>query len=643
MGGISRRDFLRGGAVGVAASVAAPGSAPALADEAAHATQAGPTDRSRAVPTARTAAVHECDVLVVGGGIAGMEAALRVVSQGRTAFIVDKGVFGHSGTSGINWGHTYQSMELSPNDDATVGSTVATMSMVCEGLINQPYFYAMLKASYDQKTIANALKYGSIPLYNEDGTVLSHNEPYEAFPVVHDQGFWPRFMAQWCRRNGNVTRIFENTFVVDYLTSQDGRAAGAVAIDMTDGSAHVFRAKAVVMATGSYCWIAGWNGMGAETDAGKECTGDGTAMLLRHGVPMVDMEQFCGDAPQWTPAGVRQTMGNFNYDAAQTPYSMVFDKDMVPFDEMLAPLAGQYYAINMGNTAKIMWGLRLNGRTTGNGGVFVDKSCAPAMPRYFRRSEERELLYLGYELPQYFEVVPEVWDSAGCPRDLSSSSETVVPGLFYAGAAPGGVGGMTQIACQSGAWLAANGALSLCDELAAAPSVDDAQVDAVLVKAYAPLSNEAEEPLRPVEVMREVQRAFWPRETGPMRDEAGCESLIAELERIIAEDLPRVSVADQSTCMNVEWRDALEVESMAWCALGSAYASLTRKETRGYNLRTDFPDTDNSYGLANTVVAYGGEGAGWSAEMAPLHDELVPAETLAQMVPTCFGLNTFAR
>lgn len=636
MGGFSRRDFLRGGAACTMGSVAAAsvgGLAYAKADETG--TQ-GVTSEGVA-----PAAVHECDVLVVGGGIAGMEAALRVVSQGKTAYIVDKGVFGHSGTSGINWGHTYQSMELSPDDDATLAAAIATMSMVCEGLINQPYFYNVLKASHEQKTIANALKYGSIPLYNEDGTVLSRNEPYEAFPVVHDQGFWPRFMAQWCRRNGNVTRIFENTFIVDYLTDAQGRAAGAVGIDMVDGSAHVFRAKAVIMATGSYCWIAGWNGMGAESDAGKECTGDGIAMMIRHGIPMADMEQFCGDASQWTPAGVRQTMGNFNYDAAQTPASMVFDKDMVSFEEMFAPLAGQYYAVNMGNTAKVMWGLRKNGRATENGGVYMDKACAPGMPRYFRRSEEREALYLGYELPQYFEVVPEVWDSAGCPRDLTETSETVVPGLFFAGAAPGGVGGMTQIACQAGAWMAANGALALCDEMDGAPQIDAAQVEAILAKAYRPLNADVQDAVRPVEVVRAIQRAFWPRETGPMRDEAQCEALIAELERII-DDLPRMATSDTSRCMNAEWREALEAENMAWCALASARASLVRKETRGYNMRTDYPNTDNSYGLANTVVTYKPADGTWTAEMASLHDEIVGCETLAQMVPTCFGLDTFA-
>lgn len=279
--------------------------------------------------------VHECDVLVVGGGIAGMEAALRVVAQGKTAIIVDKGVFGHSGTSGMNWGHTYQSMEFSPDDDATIAGVIAVMDMVCEGLLNQPYFYHLLKAHKEEKIIQNGLKYGSIPLYNEDGTVLSRNAVNPQFPVTHDQGFWPRMMAQWCQRNGNVTEIIDNTYVVDILLSEDGRAAGAVAIDMVDGIPHVFRSKATIMATGSYCWITGWNGMGAESMAGKENTGDGIGILLRHGIPMADMEQYCGDASQWTPAGTRQTMGNFNFDASQTPRNMIFDKDMVSWEEMM--------------------------------------------------------------------------------------------------------------------------------------------------------------------------------------------------------------------------------------------------------------------------------------------------------------------
>lgn len=580
---------------------------------------------------------HDCDVLVIGGGIAGMEAALRVVELGKTAIIVDKGVFGHSGTSGMNWGHTYQSMEFAPDDDATIANTVAVMDMVCEGLLNQPYFYHLLKAHKEEKIIAKGLKYGSIPLYNEDGTVLSHNEVNPAFPVTHDQGFWPRMMAQWCQRNGNVTEIIDNTYVVDFLLSPEGRAAGAVAIDLVQGTPHVFRSKATIMATGSYCWITGWNGMGAESMAGKENTGDGIAMLLRHGVAMADMEQFCGDASQWTPAGVRQTMGNFNFDGSQTPKDKIYDKDMVPWSKLLE---GHTPLVNMGGTMRIFYGLRKNGRTTENGGCYIDKACAPEAPRYFRRTEERQKELLGYDMPQYVEVVPETWDSAGCPRELSDVSETVIPGMFFAGAAPGGVGGMTQVAAQSGGWIAANGAAKLASRTKI-PAVSQEEIERILDKAYRYVEQKPERPIRAHKVMRNIQQTYWDRENGPLKDEKRILEIIEGLNRIKDEDIPRMWPADDSYHMNCGWRDCFEAENMLYCALGASYAGLLRKESRGFHMRTDYPNPDNSVGLKNTVVKINENGE-WESEFAPKFDQLIPSAVLARMVPTDIGLDTFA-
>lgn len=581
--------------------------------------------------------VQECDVLVIGGGIAGMEAALRVVSLGKTAIIVDKGVFGHSGTSGMNWGHTYQSMEFADDDDATIANTIAVMDMVCEGLLNQPYFYHLLKAHKEEKIIANGLKYGSIPLYNEDGTVLSHNEVNPQFPVTHDQGFWPRMMAQWCQRNGNVTKIIDQTYIVDILLSPEGHAAGAVGIDMIHGTPVVIRSKATIMATGSYCWITGWNGMGAESMAGKENTGDGIAMLLRHGVPMADMEQFCGDASPWTPKGVRQTMGNLNFDGAQTPKNMIFDRNMVSFEKLME---GHFPVANMGATMRIMYGLRLHGRTTENGGCLMDKDCAPVMPRYFRRVEEHQKALLGYQLPKYLEVVPETWDSAGCPRELSENSETIIPGMFFAGAAPGGVGGMTQIAAQSGGWIAANGAAELADKWDY-PAVDRAQIARIIDKAYDYMERKPEKPIRASAVMRKIQQTYWDRENGPLKDEKKILSIIDELQRILREDIPNMCSADDSYRMNCEWRDCFEAENMLYCALGASFAGLTRKETRGFNMRTDYPSLDNSYGLKNTVVRLEEDG-NWSCDFAAKYDQLIPSAVIAQMVPTDITLDSFA-
>ncbi|HHV10817.1 MAG TPA: FAD-binding protein [Clostridiales bacterium] len=617
----SRRDFLRGVAGNKTGT--------------SHTESVNP--RRPGAGEARQVQTHECDVLVIGGGIAGMEAALRVVSQGKTAIIVDKGVFGHSGSSGMNWGHTYQSMEFSPEDDATLGNTIAVMDMVCEGLLNQPYFYHLLKAHKEEKIIQNGLKYGSIPLYNEDGTVLSRNTINPEFPVTHDQGFWPRMMAQWCQRNGNVTEIIDNTYVVDILLSPQGRAAGAVAIDMIHGIPHVFRSKATIMATGSYCWITGWNGMGAESMAGKENTGDGIAMLLKHGIPMADMEQFCGDASQWTPAGIRQTMGNFNFDGHQTPKNMIFDANMVSWEELLE---GHHPLVNMGASMRIFYGLRHTGRATENGGCLIDKACAPALPRYFRRVEERQKELLDYELPQYVEVVPETWDSAGCPRELSPTSETILPGMFFAGAAPGGVGGMTQIAAQSGGWIAANGAVKLASSIDT-PPVAEGEVNKILDKAYSYLEREPKNPIRANKVMRSIQNTYWDRENGPLKDEAKIKAVIQELTRIKEEDIPRMWTADKSYRMNCEWRDCFEAENMLYCALGASYAGLIRKETRGFHMRTDYPNLDNNTGLDNTVVKLEDNGE-WNADFAPKFDQIVPKSIMAQMVPTDIGLNTFA-
>ncbi len=633
MGNISRRDFLRGAAGITLGGILAGMPVTAFAE----------SDNGKSEETTgskkRNIQYHESDVLVIGGGIAGMEAALTVCKQGKSAIIVDKGVFGHSGTSGINWGHTYQSMEFSEESDEVIANTLMIMDMVCEGLLNQTYFYSLLKAQYQEKPIANGLKYGSIPLYNEDGTVLSHNEPMESFPVTHDQGFWPRMMAQWCQRNSNVTEICDQMYVVDILTAEDGSAAGAVAVDLVSGTPHVFRAKSTIMATGGYCWITGWNGVGAESMAGKEETGDGTAMLLRHQVPMADMEQFCGDASQWTPAGIRQNMGNLNYDAAQCPYDMVFDGNMVPLTEYVSKLEG-VMSINMGNTMKIMYGLRLHGKATENGGLYMDKNCAPQMPRYFRRSEEREKALLGYDMPQYIEVVPETWGSAGCPRNLSMSSETDIPRLFFAGPGPGGVGGMTQIAAQAGGYLAANGAVAIADQIEL-PAPAEGQIDAILEKAYAIYDRETDDPIRPCEVVRKIQTTYWDRTNGPLKDEAKIEEIITELTRIQQEDLPRMAMRDKSFRMNREWQEAMEAENMLYCALAASYAGLERKETRGFNLRTDYPSTNNSYGLANTVVTLKENGE-WSAELAEKIDTIIGKDIVAYLVPEVIGLDTFA-
>lgn len=636
--GLTRRDFVRGAvAAGAVGACAAAGPA-ARADETA--ADATPQEEKRTLAD-YSPALYECDVLVLGGGIAGMEAALRAVELGKTAIIVDKGQFGHSGTSGMNWGHTYQTMEYNEFNEEELGSTLFVMDMVCEGLIDQEYFMNVLLTTFEEKPVQRALMYGSTPLYTEDGKVLSQNGAHKnmGFALVADQGFWPRMMAQWCRRDGHVTKILENTFVLDIMTSEDGRACGATAIDLVSGSPVLLHAKSVVWALGNQCWVCGWNGMGAESMAGRENTGDGNAMLLRLGVPMADMEQYCGSAGQWSPKGIRQTMGGLNYDGGETPKAMCYDANMVDFESIMAANGIESMG-GMGRQTVFQYSLRAHGRATENGGFLMDKDEGPLAPRYDRRTEDRQAhTALGYEMPQYLEQVPMTWDSAGHPRDLDATSQTVVPGLFYAGAAPGGLGGMTQIASTSGGWMSAAGAAALADA-GVAPAIPEDKAVESFSRAYGLLHGGAEGGMRPHEVMRKIQTTYWPRETGAARDETQLRAIIDEVGRILAEEIPAMNLADRSFHMNKEWQCALEAENMALCVLASCYAGLERKETRGYHIRTDYPTIDPVGGMGNTVTTLAADGS-WQAEMAPKKDTYIPAENVSAAIAP-FGLEVAA-
>ena len=141
--------------------------------------------------------------------------------------------------------------------------------------------------------------------------------------------------------------------------------------------------------------------------------------------------------------------------------------------------------------------------------------------------------------------------------------------------------------------------------------------------------------------MHKIQTTYWDREMGPLKDEKKILEIIKELTRIQEEDLPRMAMMDKSFRMNGEWQDAFEAENMLYCALAASYAGLERRETRGYNLRTDYPNTDNSYGLANTVTTLGQDGE-WKTKMADKIDTIIGRDTVAYLVPECIGLDTFA-
>ncbi len=88
-------------------------------------------------------------------------------------------------------------------------------------------------------------------------------------------------------------KFFIEYFALDLIMDEEGVCRGVIALDMAEGTIHLFRAHGVVLATGGY-GRAYFSATSAHT-----CTGDGGGMALRAGLPLQDMEFV-----QFHPTGI---------------------------------------------------------------------------------------------------------------------------------------------------------------------------------------------------------------------------------------------------------------------------------------------------------------------------------------------------
>ena len=625
---VTRRGFVGGTAAAIGAATIGAGIAPAMADETA----------AEGGAPAYPCAVYETDVLVVGAGIAGCTAARRAMDMGATVTIIDKGPFGHSGASGINWGHDTQSAEWCEGDGSEVFEAWVRLN---NGVVDQTYGMELCKAmkearpnaTFEQcgnilerlsgKSVSTGIGVGNETDQVENGIPAGKNAP--GFAVDH--GSMVRFLAHSALRMGAT--VFDRTMALDLLVSEDGRIAGVVALKLETGEAAVFRAKAVVLATGSYAYVAGWNGMRAYSLTGPECTGDGHRMLMSAGLAMRDMEQLPFDAVQWNPKGTRQGMGSMGCSIVN--HTRVLDKDLERFTQIIEETPGYGNPEFMRLCVKAI----LDGRATENNGFFVDTADLDEQNRYYRRSRENQKAMLDYDLPQYVEVVPEQWECAGRPF-MAPNGETEIPGLFYAAAGQGAWRGMAFFGAYGSGYIAGRGAAELVPGIDVASPVPWDKVDAAISDAYALLKAEPEDGIRSTDVFREIQQTYW-KGIGIMRSEDSINESLAELDRIEAEDLPRMFIASKSMQLNRDWQSALEARSLLMCAKATGYAALQRKETRGAHCRLDYPQMDNDNWLVNTRTQF--KDGVWTSEIIPLDDAYLTPEQVKEILPPPLGID----
>src|SRR5256714_980221 len=233
-------------------------------------------------------------------------------------------------------------------------------------------------------------------------------------------------LYQQCIKRG--VRFFNEFYVLDLLM-EDGRCAGVVTYELATGQIHVFRAKAVLFATGGYGRVF------KITSNAHTLTGDGIAICYRRGIPLEDMEFF-----QFHPTGIYK-MGILISEAVRGEGGILINSDGERFMERYAPTIKDLAPRDMVSRAiyqEIKEGRGIDGKDY----VYLDvrhlsreviETKIPDVTEFAR-------IYLGVEpLHEPVPIQPTAhYGMGGIPTDVDGrvvvgSDETPVPGLYAAG------------------------------------------------------------------------------------------------------------------------------------------------------------------------------------------------------------------
>jgi len=398
---------------------------------------------------------------------------------------------------------------------------------------------------------------------------------------------------------------------------KDGeRIAGAFGYDRERGRFRLFRAKAIVLATG---------GIGRAykiTSNSWEYTGDGHALAYEAGADLMDMEfvQFHPTGMIWPPSvqgilvteGVRGEGGillnkegrRFMFDDIPENYrSQTADNE----DEGWRYTQGDKAArrppelLTRDHVSRCIVREIKEGRGSPHGGVFLDISWIKKRLPGAEEHIKRKLPSMYHQFKQLadiditkeaMEVGPTTHYVMGGVRVDSDTQMSSVPGLFAAGECAAGINGANRLGGNSlsdllvfGKRAGEHAARFAHDH--AAGRIDPAQVEAGTRAALAPFDRgkgAAEGPYQVQHDLQEMMQAL----VGIVRTEAEMRTALDGL-RALADRAQRVRV-DGNREYNPGWHTALDLPNLLTVSEAITRAALERKESRGAQFRDDYPD-----------------------------------------------------
>ncbi len=551
------------------------------------------------------------DGIVIGGGGAGMRAALQMAQSGFKTAVITKVFPTRSHTVSAQGGITCAIASADPNDDW------------------RWHMYDTVKGSDyigDQDAIEYMCSVGPEAVFElehmglpfsrtEEGRI--YQRPFGGQSKDFGKGGQAARTCAAADRTGHAllhtlyqTNIKNNTvflnewFAVDLVKNQDGVVTGVIAICIETGETVYVKSKATVFATG------GAGRIFASTTNAHINTGDGVGMALRAGVPVQDIEMW-----QFHPTGIAGA-GVLVTEGCRGEGGYLINKDGERFMERYAPNAKDLAGRDVVARSMVLE-------------IIEGRGCGPEGDHVFLKLDHLGEEVLESRLPGICElsrtfahadpvkvpipVVPTChYMMGGIPTNIhgqaltqdANGNDVVIPGLYACG----------EIACVSVHGANRLGGNSLLDlvvfgrasglfiEKALREGIEmrdasDTDIDAAMArlnKVNGSSEGENAAVLRK-ELQTIMQNHFGVFRRGDYMQE-GINKLASLRERI-----ENVYLADKSNAFNTARLEALELQNLLETAEATAIAAEVRTESRGAHAREDFQERDDENWLCHSM------------------------------------------
>jgi succinate dehydrogenase / fumarate reductase flavoprotein subunit len=573
----------------------------------------------------------EYDVLVIGAGGAGLRAAIEASAAGVRVGLVCKSLLGKAHTVMAEGGIAAALANVDERDNWMVHFAD---TMRGGQYVNQ-WRMAELHAKEAPDRVRELEAWGAVFDRTKDGRILQRHFGGHKYPrLAHVGDRTGLEMIRTLQDHGvhkGIDVHMEHTILS--LLKDGDRVVGAFGYERERGRFKIFRAKAVVLATG---------GIGRAykiTSNSWEYTGDGHALAYEAGAELIDMEfiQFHPTGMVWPPSvmgilvteGVRGEGGiltnnqrrRFMFDEIPEAYrahTADNEEEGWRYCQGAKDARRPPELLTRDHVSRCIVREIKEGRGSPHGGVYLDISWIKQKIPNSAEHIKRKLPSMYHQFKQLadiditeepMEVGPTTHYIMGGVRVNPDTQMSRLPGLFAAGECAAGINGANRLGGNSLSDLLVFGkrAGEFAAQFAKQNSLGEIRndrIDSAAGEALAPFDRGDGE--NPYQIQKDLQELMQDN-VGIVRTESEMQYALGHLQELKQRASHAAVTGNRE--YNPGWHTTIDLKNLLTVSEAVTRAALERKESRGAQFRDDYPGKDEHFSKVNTIVSKAPDGS----------------------------------